>query len=147
LLPSRCQEIGAVTPIILPHQLVDEFERIAQDHSNTEVMFSPFASLLRTAVEAVALGPRVAIALRPKAGSWMYLRFQIDELTVEEMTAGQYLAFKEMLAPGEIRFFWWFWFIDHGVQESTSLSFSVSLSLPLTGRTGGCFLGLSSSLG
>ena len=80
---------------------MDELERIAQDHDNAEVMFTPFASLLRTAVEAVALAPRIAIALRPKAGSWMYLRFQMDDFTVEEMTAGEYLAFKEQLAPGE----------------------------------------------
>jgi Sucrose synthase len=40
-------------------------------------------------------------ALRPRAGSWLYLRLNVDELTVDEISAGLYLAFKEQLAvPG-----------------------------------------------
>lgn len=38
--------------------------------------------------------------MRPKAGSWIYLRFNVDELTVDEIDAGQYLAFKEHLVEG-----------------------------------------------
>lgn len=47
--------------------------------------------------------PAAVQALRPKAGSWMYLRFNCDELTVDEISAGQYLAFKEHLVEGEGR--------------------------------------------
>jgi hypothetical protein len=40
-------------------------------------------------------------ALRPRAGSWMYIRFNVDELSADEISAGQYLAFKEQLVEGE----------------------------------------------
>lgn len=36
-----------------------------------------------------------------RAGSWIYLRFNVDELTADEISAGQYLAFKEQLVEGE----------------------------------------------
>lgn len=40
-------------------------------------------------------------ALRVRAGSWIYMRINVDELTADEITAGQYLAFKEQLVEGE----------------------------------------------
>lgn len=40
-------------------------------------------------------------ALRVRAGSWIYLRINVDELTADEIPAGRYLAFKEQLVEGE----------------------------------------------
>jgi hypothetical protein len=31
----------------------------------------------------------------------MYIRFNVDELSADEISAGQYLAFKEQLVDGE----------------------------------------------
>lgn len=97
----RCLERGKNSPVILPVALLDELSAIAAATDNPDLMFQPFAALLRTTAEVVVLGPRVALALRPKVGSWMYLRFMVDELSVEELTAAQYLAFKEQLVPSE----------------------------------------------
>lgn len=39
--------------------------------------------------------------MRVRAGSWIYMRINVDELTADEINAGQYLAFKEQLVDGE----------------------------------------------
>jgi hypothetical protein len=52
--------------------LLDELSAIAVATDNPDLMFQPFASLLRTTAEVVVLGPRVALALRPKVGSCCY---------------------------------------------------------------------------
>lgn len=39
--------------------------------------------------------------MRVRAGSWIYMRINVDELTADEINAGQYLAFKEQLVEGE----------------------------------------------
>lgn len=67
-------------------------------------MQSPFIALLASCAACALLYPftlHCLQALRPKAGSWIYLRFNADELTVDEINAGQYLAFKEHLVEGE----------------------------------------------
>jgi sucrose synthase len=97
---GKCLERGKSTPHIMPHQLMDELAVIGEATNNQDICFTPFGNLLRTAVEAVVLAPSIAMALRPKAGSWIYLRFNADELTVDEINAGQYLAFKEHLVEG-----------------------------------------------
>lgn len=96
----KCLDHGKVTPHIMPHQLMDELNAIGEATGNPDICFTPFGNLLRTAVEAVVLEPSIAMALRPKAGSWIYLRYNVDELTVDEVDAGQYLAFKEHLVEG-----------------------------------------------
>lgn len=52
-----------------------------------------------TVVTRSAVWPQ---ALRVRAGSWMYMRINVDELTADEINAGQYLAFKEQLVDGEL---------------------------------------------
>ncbi len=73
----RLLDLGAEHPILLPHVLLDELNRIAKNSGNDEIMYSSFATLLRTAVEVVVKAPCVALALRPKAGSWLYVVFQV----------------------------------------------------------------------
>ncbi|WIA12982.1 hypothetical protein OEZ85_006594 [Tetradesmus obliquus] len=97
---GRWLELGAASPHLMPHQLMDELAAIGAKTGNPELCFTPFANLLRTAVEAVVLAPSISMALRPRAGSWMYLRFNVDELSADEISAGQYLAFKEQLVDG-----------------------------------------------
>lgn len=97
VLLNRLLDLGANHPILLPHVLVDELNRIAKESGNDDIMYSSFAALLRTAVEVVVMAPRVAVALRPKAGSWLYVVFQHDEMTAESLSTSEYLAFKERL--------------------------------------------------
>lgn len=97
---GRLLELGAKQPILMPHQLLDAFIQIGEATGNPEIAWTPFANLLRTAVEAVVASPSINMALRVRAGSWIYLRINVDELTADEIPAGRYLAFKEQLVEG-----------------------------------------------
>lgn len=50
--------------------------------------------------EAIVIPPWVALAIRPRPGVWEYVRVNISELAVEELTVPEYLQFKEELADG-----------------------------------------------
>lgn len=45
--------MGSEKPILMPHQMLDTFVQIGQATGNPEIAWTPFANLLRTAVEAV----------------------------------------------------------------------------------------------
>ena len=47
--------------------------------------------------EAIILPPFVAIAVRPRPGVWEYVRVNVFELSVEQLTISEYLRFKEEL--------------------------------------------------
>lgn len=51
--------------------------------------------------EAIVLPPYVAIAVRPRPGVWEYVRVNVYELSVEELTVSEYLCFKEELVDGK----------------------------------------------
>jgi len=43
----------------MPHQLLDAFIQIGEATGNPEIAWTPFANLLRTAVEAVVASPSI----------------------------------------------------------------------------------------
>ena len=45
--------------------------------------------------------PFVAIAVRPRPGVWEYVRVNVYELSVDNLTVAEYLRFKEELVDGE----------------------------------------------
>jgi len=45
--------------------------------------------------------PWVALAIRPRPGVWEYVRLNVNELRVEELTVPEYLQFKEQLVEEE----------------------------------------------
>lgn len=51
--------------------------------------------------EAIVLPPFVAIAVRPRPGVWEYVRVNVHELSVEQLTVSEYLRFKEELVDGQ----------------------------------------------
>lgn len=51
--------------------------------------------------EAIVLPPFVAIAVRPRPGVWEYVRVNVYELTVEQLSVSEYLRFKEELVNGQ----------------------------------------------
>lgn len=44
--------------------------------------------------------PFVALAVRPRPGVWEYVRVNVFELSVEQLTVSEYLRFKEELVDG-----------------------------------------------
>lgn len=47
--------------------------------------------------EAIVSPPWVALAVRPRPGVWEYVRVNVNELAVEDLTIPEYLKFKEEL--------------------------------------------------
>ena len=47
--------------------------------------------------EAIILPPWIVLAVRPRPGVWEYVRVNVDELSVEQLSVAEYLEFKEHL--------------------------------------------------
>ena len=47
--------------------------------------------------EAIILPPWIVLAVRPRPGVWEYVRVNVDELAVEQLSVDEYLEFKEHL--------------------------------------------------
>ncbi|KAF5950924.1 hypothetical protein HYC85_012917 [Camellia sinensis] len=90
--------------ILQHHQLIDEFENVVgEDGVMQELKESPFSQILKSAQEAIVLPPFVAIAIRPRPGVWEYVRVNVYEMSVEQLSVPEYLRFKEELVDGELQ--------------------------------------------
>ncbi|KAL3625266.1 SAGA histone acetylase and TREX-2 complexes component [Castilleja foliolosa] len=85
--------------ILKPHQLLSEFEAISQS-DNSKLQDHDFKDVLKCTQEAIVLPPWVALAIRLRPGVWEYIRVNVNELVVEELTVPEYLKFKEELVDG-----------------------------------------------
>ncbi|XP_010558842.1 PREDICTED: sucrose synthase 3-like [Tarenaya hassleriana] len=89
--------------ILQPHNLIDELEFvIGDDEAKKGLSDGPFGEILKSAMEAIIVPPFVAIAVRPRPGIWEYVRVNVFELSVEQLTVSEYLRFKEELVDGEV---------------------------------------------
>jgi sucrose synthase len=97
MLFSRVANNAQSHPILLPHVLQNEMKRVCNEsHSMSEG--GEFACLLRNVQEGCIVYPRVAMAFRLRIGTWRYIRLNVEDMMAEEISATQYLAFKEKLA-------------------------------------------------
>ncbi|GKD55869.1 sucrose synthase 2, partial [Tanacetum coccineum] len=94
------------------HHRVDEFEkmicdgmidRLCRQNSRQKLADGPFGQILNLAQEGIILPPYVAFAVRPRPGVWEFLRLNVNELSVEQLTVTEFLAFKEELVDGQSR--------------------------------------------
>lgn len=84
--------------ILQAHTLLDELDNIpGDDQTRLKLRDGPFSEVLKSAQEAIVLPPFVVIAVRPRPGVWEYVRVNIYELTVEQLSVSEYLHFKEDL--------------------------------------------------
>ncbi|PWA89593.1 sucrose synthase 2 [Artemisia annua] len=81
--------------ILQPHQILDEIEK--DDVCRQKLTDGPFGEVLKTSQECIVLPPFVALAIRPRPGVWEYVRVDANQLSVEQLTASEYLVFKEEL--------------------------------------------------
>ncbi|CAH2072002.1 unnamed protein product [Thlaspi arvense] len=87
--------------ILQPHNLIDELESIIGDDATKKTLADgPFGEILKSAMEAIVIPPFVALAVRPRPGVWEYVRVNVFELSVEQLTVSEYLCFKEELVDG-----------------------------------------------
>ncbi|KAF3792261.1 Sucrose synthase 4 [Nymphaea thermarum] len=86
--------------ILQPHQLLAEFERVIEEEERKKLNEGLFGEVLRSTQEAIVVPPWVALAVRPRPGIWEYVRVNVHELVVEQLSVPEYLKFKEALVDG-----------------------------------------------
>ncbi|VAH43795.1 unnamed protein product [Triticum turgidum subsp. durum] len=88
--------------MLQPHQITAEYNAAIPEAEREKLKDTAFEDLLRGAQEAIVIPPWVALAIRPRPGVWEYVRVNVSELGVEELSIAEYLQFKEQLANGSI---------------------------------------------
>nr|Q41607.1 RecName: Full=Sucrose synthase 2; AltName: Full=Sucrose-UDP glucosyltransferase 2 [Tulipa gesneriana]CAA65640.1 sucrose-synthase 21 [Tulipa gesneriana] len=86
--------------MLQPHQLLTEYEAVIPAADREKLKDGVFEDVLKAAQEAIVIPPWVALAIRPRPGVWEYVRVNVSELAVEELTVPEYLQFKEELVDG-----------------------------------------------
>ncbi|XP_078429539.1 sucrose synthase 1-like [Wolffia australiana] len=86
--------------MVQPHQIQAQFEAAIPEEDKQRLNAGVFGEILRAAQEAIVLPPWVALATRPLPGVWEYVRVNLNEMAVQELTVGEYLKFKEELVNG-----------------------------------------------
>ncbi|ONK64508.1 uncharacterized protein A4U43_C07F26800 [Asparagus officinalis] len=84
--------------MLQPHQLLAEYKDVIPEADHENLKDGVFEDVLKAAQEAIVLPPWVALAIRPRHGVWQYVRVNVSELTMQELTVAKYLQFKEELA-------------------------------------------------
>ncbi|XP_057549204.1 sucrose synthase [Amaranthus tricolor] len=109
--------------LLQPHHLIDGLENVIGEDKGKKILSDgPFSEVLRSAQEAIVVPPFVAIAIRPRPGVWEYVRVNVYELNVEQLTVSEYLCFKEQLVNGKTD--------DHYVLELDFEPFTESVPRP-----------------
>ncbi|KAK7269666.1 hypothetical protein RIF29_22400 [Crotalaria pallida] len=83
-----------------PHRLLS-----AHPYALRHLQFQASKNILDlkfTSKEAIVLPPFVVIAVRPRPGVWEYVRVNVYELSVEQLSIPEYLRFKEELVDEAI---------------------------------------------
>ncbi|XP_024356635.1 sucrose synthase 3 [Physcomitrium patens] len=83
--------------ILQPHHLQDQ---LAAVHDAAHIQDTAIGKLLQNCQEAMVSPPWVGFAVRPRPGIWEYVRINVEELIVEELSVSEYLGFKEQLSLG-----------------------------------------------
>jgi len=91
-------------PILQPHDLLDGLAAVmGENDEHQDFRDGLFGNVLRSTQEAIILPPWVALAVRPRPGVWEYVRINVDELAVEQLSVAEYLEFKEHLVDGSVK--------------------------------------------
>ncbi|KAJ0987469.1 hypothetical protein J5N97_005825 [Dioscorea zingiberensis] len=77
--------------MLQPHQLQAEYEAVISPADREGLKNGIFEDVLKAAQEAIVIPPWVALAIRPRPGVWEYVRVNVNELAVEELTVPEYL--------------------------------------------------------
>lgn len=109
--------------MLQPHRLIDELENVSGGDKGKQMLSDgPFSEVLKATQEAIVLPPFVAIAVRPRPGVWEYVRVNVYELSVEQLSVSEYHRFKEELVDGQAN--------DHFVLELDFEPFNATFPRP-----------------
>lgn len=80
------------------HHLMEEMEIVIDDKAERQQVLSGLLGyILCTTQEAAVIPPYVAFAIRPNPGFWEFVKVNSADLSVDGITATDYLKFKEMI--------------------------------------------------
>ncbi|KAH0459940.1 hypothetical protein IEQ34_010603 [Dendrobium chrysotoxum] len=88
--------------MLQPHQILAEYESVIPEADRQKLKDGVLEDVLKAAQEAIVVPPWVALAIRPRPGVWEYVRVNVSELAVEELSVPEYLQFKEELVDGRL---------------------------------------------
>ncbi|KAI0507366.1 hypothetical protein KFK09_013489 [Dendrobium nobile] len=86
--------------MLQPHQILAEYDSVIPEADRQKLKDGVLEDVLKSAQEAIVVPPWVALAIRPRPGVWEYVRVNVSELAVEELSVPEYLQFKEELVDG-----------------------------------------------
>jgi sucrose synthase len=87
-------------PFLVRSQILDCFADIRAASDDAGLSDSPLAEAVQQCQEGAVSAPWLYLALRNGIGWWRYLRVHAETMEVEDVTAADYLKFKERLLPG-----------------------------------------------
>ncbi|XP_022846824.1 sucrose synthase 7-like [Olea europaea var. sylvestris] len=96
---KRCfaKYIGKGKRLMKLHHLMGEMDQVIDDKAEkTQLLDGLLGYILCTTQEAAVVPPYVAFAIRPSPGIWEYVKVSANDLSVEAITATEYLKHKEM---------------------------------------------------
>lgn len=82
------------------HELLAEYEAVIPEVEMQKLKDGAFDVFLTAVQEAIVIAPFVALAIRPRPGVWEYVKVNVNELSIEELTVPDYLRFKEEIVNG-----------------------------------------------
>ncbi|KAJ9140805.1 hypothetical protein P3X46_031405 [Hevea brasiliensis] len=78
--------------------IMDEMEKSIQDKVERKRVLEGLLGYIMSATqEAAVIPPYVAFAVRPNPGFWEYVKVNAEDLSVDGISASEYLQFKEMI--------------------------------------------------
>ncbi|MBU0675023.1 MAG: sucrose synthase [Proteobacteria bacterium] len=95
----RFQETGK--NLMLRTELWDAFTLYCTETENPGLFDSPLAEAIAHTQEAAIVSPWLYLDVRPRVAHWQYLRFHFEAMTMEEVSASQFLFFKEGLVTSD----------------------------------------------
>ncbi|XP_059623294.1 sucrose synthase 6-like [Cornus florida] len=80
------------------HHLMAEMEKAIDDaNERNQVLGGLLGYILCNTQEAAVVPPHIAFAVRPNPGFWEFVQVSANDLSVDAITATEYLKFKEMI--------------------------------------------------
>ena len=96
-LPNcRFLDLGKETPLLLPHVIKEELDKIAVAHKDLQT--GPAYQKMLTGQEVIITQEKVVIALRPDIGLWKYITIDPSNMKIQAVEASKYLELKENLS-------------------------------------------------
>jgi sucrose synthase len=85
---------------LLRSDIIESFQKLCREHSEACLHDTPLAMAINWTQEAVIESSSIYLALRPRIGHWIYVRFHVEAVDVEQIEVNEFLNFKEHLVEG-----------------------------------------------